>query len=158
MTKPVQSDTGTPERHKKGDMLEMVETAVAGVMRVRNDTSTQLDRYFVKGLLHERHNENDSRGWARLCGGRRLQQDFHASGLEQGVTGAYSEPMGGGHRESWLNGRLDARKRYIAASKSMKDTWGIVRRVCIDDSECSKADLPKLRDGLDRAARFYGVG
>ena len=73
-------DLGTAERHKKGDDIELIETAAAGVKVARGVTASVLHTYCHRNQIGPRQFE----------AGQLLYRDWRGSGREPSVIASYA--------------------------------------------------------------------
>ena len=74
----------TPERLKKGDIIEWEDTEEAGQKAARVRTQTVLDRYYEKQLISQRQYD----------AGQRFYSLWRAAGRSVGTTGTYDVRVG----------------------------------------------------------------
>lgn len=148
------ADTGTPERWRKGDIIEMHETTQAGVKVARVITVSMIDRY-----LHKKHITTKQSDAAK-----RILTDWVTAGRQMSVVSGYGQ-TGGGSGEM-TERAAEAHSRYVAALRAAGQELSpvLVHVVLLDGSASDwanatrrepKAGIEILRLALNALARYY---
>ncbi len=159
--KPVQvAELPPPERGQHGDVIDMIETPVAGVLVARVRPSDAFHRYWKLGVLG--HGQDAESRWQSGMGWR---QDFHATGREPSVTALYGEWIAGtGQTEAWSEIRQAAERRYSKAATKLVEAGNLLdllmsvaimgNPICGHWRRRGK-QMTRLREGLDVLRKVY---
>jgi len=148
------ADIGTPERHDKGDVIEMHPTERAGVKAARVITVSMIARYRHKGQITVMQSD----------AAEKLLADWEMAGRQLAVTGTYGQ-AGMGKPEMSDMAAL-AHSRYVNATRAVGIELSpiLVHVVLLDGSAADwakgRGDIPQsgiaiLRLALDALARHY---
>ena len=161
------ADMVTPEL-RRHHIIEDAETVHLGdgknikphrVIAPKNMTQRPIDQY------HYQHNITD----AQYLAAERFYTDWYYAGLPPRVTANLTGVGGGGTDDGGTTRQQRARSRHNAAllALDMYDQGFVIDVVCYDkylggqlmkNRVTIRTRFDRLRDALDRLAKFYGIG
>ncbi len=159
---PQYSALPPPERGQSshGDVIDMIETPVAGVLVAQVRPSDAFHRYWKLGVFGSGPDAE-----SRWQSGMAWRQDYHMTGREPAVTAKYGEWIAGtGQGEAWSEIRKGAERRYSKAASRLVEADGLLdlllsvavmgNPICGHWRRRGK-QMTRLREGLDVLRKVY---